>query len=188
MSWSIVRADNRCLEQRDTVRVVEWTFRHWTPFNGLTAGEASSPGYRHAIDPSSVHRMLSTFSRWETSSPYGKSDFVCCRSHVATGLCLVQDMLRAGRRSPSPRRPEPRHEPSRLPGLLCQSEIYCGLLRRQGVVLRHRELTGVRFRHHGVGPVGAHRSLATVTLVPNVGCGANLSGRRAFFPTGGTGR
>jgi hypothetical protein len=50
MSWSIVRADNRCLEQRDTVRVVEWTFRHWTPFNGLTAGEASSPGYRHAIE------------------------------------------------------------------------------------------------------------------------------------------
>jgi hypothetical protein len=32
--------------QRDTVRVVElriddWTFRHWTPFNELTAGEAS---------------------------------------------------------------------------------------------------------------------------------------------------
>jgi hypothetical protein len=41
--------------QRDTVRVVElkidnWTFRHWTPFNELTAGEASSPGYRHAIE------------------------------------------------------------------------------------------------------------------------------------------
>jgi hypothetical protein len=41
--------------QRDTVRAVElkidnWTFRHWTPFNELTAGEASSPGYRHAIE------------------------------------------------------------------------------------------------------------------------------------------
>ena len=41
--------------QRDTVRVVKlqidnWTFRHWTPFNELTAGEASSPGYRHAIE------------------------------------------------------------------------------------------------------------------------------------------
>ena len=41
--------------QRDTVRVVElridgWTFRHWTPFNELAAGEASSPGYRHAIE------------------------------------------------------------------------------------------------------------------------------------------
>jgi len=41
--------------QRDTVRVVElrmpaWTFRHWTPFSELTAGEAASPGYRHAIE------------------------------------------------------------------------------------------------------------------------------------------
>jgi hypothetical protein len=40
--------------QRDTVRVIElrmapWVFRHWTPFNELTPGEASSPGYRHAI-------------------------------------------------------------------------------------------------------------------------------------------
>jgi hypothetical protein len=41
--------------QRDTVRIVElrlaeWTFRHWTPFNELTRGEAASPGYRHAIE------------------------------------------------------------------------------------------------------------------------------------------
>jgi hypothetical protein len=41
--------------QRDTVRVIElrrdtWVFRHWTPFNELTSGEASSPGYRHAIE------------------------------------------------------------------------------------------------------------------------------------------
>jgi hypothetical protein len=41
--------------QRDTVRVVElrigaWTFRHWTPFNDLVPGEASSPGYRHAVE------------------------------------------------------------------------------------------------------------------------------------------
>ena len=41
--------------QRDTVRLVElrfalWVFRHWTPFNDLHAGEASSPGYRHAIE------------------------------------------------------------------------------------------------------------------------------------------
>ena len=33
-----------------------------------------------SIDPSSAHRMLSTFSPWDTSSPYGKSGFVCCRS------------------------------------------------------------------------------------------------------------
>jgi len=41
--------------QRDTVRVIElrlaeWTFRHWTPFSDLNAGEAASPGYRHAIE------------------------------------------------------------------------------------------------------------------------------------------
>jgi hypothetical protein len=48
--------DQGALEiQRDTVRVVElrlagWIFRHWTPFNELPAGEAASPGYRHAIE------------------------------------------------------------------------------------------------------------------------------------------
>ena len=41
--------------QRDTVRVVElrigaWIFRHWTPFNDLAPGEASSSGYRHAVE------------------------------------------------------------------------------------------------------------------------------------------
>jgi hypothetical protein len=41
--------------QRDTVRLTElrmgdWAFRHWTPFNELGRGEASSPGYRHAIE------------------------------------------------------------------------------------------------------------------------------------------
>ena len=41
--------------QRDTVRLIElrigaWTLRHWTPFNDLVPGEASSPGYRHAIE------------------------------------------------------------------------------------------------------------------------------------------
>jgi len=41
--------------QRDTVRLIElrtgpWTFRHWTPFNDLLPGEASSPGCRHAIE------------------------------------------------------------------------------------------------------------------------------------------
>ncbi len=48
--------DQGALEvQRDAVRVVElrmdaWTLRHWTPFNELPAGEAASPGYRHAIE------------------------------------------------------------------------------------------------------------------------------------------
>ncbi len=41
--------------QRGTVRVVELRigaeiFRHWTPFNDLAPGEASSPAYRHAIE------------------------------------------------------------------------------------------------------------------------------------------
>jgi hypothetical protein len=26
-----------------------WRFAHWTPFNALALGQASSPGYRHAL-------------------------------------------------------------------------------------------------------------------------------------------
>lgn len=41
--------------QRDLVRVVTleqapWVIHHWTPFNELQCGEASSPGYRHAVE------------------------------------------------------------------------------------------------------------------------------------------
>ncbi|MDJ0389162.1 hypothetical protein QMO56_13650 [Roseomonas sp. E05] len=40
--------------QRDAVRLVtlrtgEWVLEHWTPFNELQPGDASSPGYRHAV-------------------------------------------------------------------------------------------------------------------------------------------
>lgn len=40
--------------QRDAVRVVtlhggEWRLEHWTPFSEIEPGEASSPGYRHAL-------------------------------------------------------------------------------------------------------------------------------------------
>jgi hypothetical protein len=33
-----------------TLRMEPWTFTHWTPFSDLSSGEASSPGYRHAIE------------------------------------------------------------------------------------------------------------------------------------------
>ena len=33
-----------------TLRVGPWALRHWTPFNDLASGEASSPGYRHALE------------------------------------------------------------------------------------------------------------------------------------------
>ncbi len=41
--------------QRDSVRLTalrigNWVFEHWTPFNELMSGEASSPGYRHALE------------------------------------------------------------------------------------------------------------------------------------------
>ena len=41
--------------QRGAVRLITlqtgpWTLTHWTPFNELAAGEASSPGYRHALE------------------------------------------------------------------------------------------------------------------------------------------
>ena len=32
------------------LRIGAWVFRHWTPFNDLTPGEASSPGYRRAVE------------------------------------------------------------------------------------------------------------------------------------------
>src|SRR5580692_10596122 len=50
-----LREHGHLLSQRDVVRVIElrlgvWIFQHWTPFNELAADEASSPGYRHAIE------------------------------------------------------------------------------------------------------------------------------------------
>ena len=50
----ILRERGSLLSQRDVVRVIElrlddWIFRHWTPFNDLAPEEASSPGYRHAV-------------------------------------------------------------------------------------------------------------------------------------------
>ena len=41
--------------QRGPVRLVvlrtaPWAIEHWTPFNDLSPGEASSPGYRHALE------------------------------------------------------------------------------------------------------------------------------------------
>ena len=41
--------------QRDAVRLTElrmdgWAFRHWTPFNEIGVEEASSPGYRRAVE------------------------------------------------------------------------------------------------------------------------------------------
>jgi hypothetical protein len=50
-----LRRDGVLEVQRDTVRLVElrvdpWIFRYWTPFNALFPEEASSPGYRHAVE------------------------------------------------------------------------------------------------------------------------------------------
>jgi hypothetical protein len=41
--------------QRGPVRVIAmqlgpWLFNHWTPFQDLSPEEASSPGYRHALE------------------------------------------------------------------------------------------------------------------------------------------
>jgi hypothetical protein len=48
--------DRGALEtQRGAVRLVSlrigpWAFEHWTPFADLAPGEASPPGYRHAVE------------------------------------------------------------------------------------------------------------------------------------------
>lgn len=36
--------------RRITLSMDPWSFSHWTPFKALSSGEASSPGYRHAIE------------------------------------------------------------------------------------------------------------------------------------------
>ena len=51
----IVRERGTLEVQRDTVRLIAlemgpWVFNHWTPFNALAPEEASSPGYRHALE------------------------------------------------------------------------------------------------------------------------------------------
>jgi hypothetical protein len=51
----LVRERGTVERQHDVVRVTTlhmegWSFEHWTPFNALSSGEASSPGYRHALE------------------------------------------------------------------------------------------------------------------------------------------
>ena len=51
----LVRERGTVEVQRGAVRLTvlelgPWVFHHWTPFNDLPPSEASSPGYRHAIE------------------------------------------------------------------------------------------------------------------------------------------
>jgi hypothetical protein len=51
----LVRQDGQLEVQRGLLRMVTWEqapwiIHHWTPFNELQPGEASSPGYRHAVE------------------------------------------------------------------------------------------------------------------------------------------
>ena len=51
----LVREGGRLEVQRGPIRLLTlertpWVIHHWTPFNDLQPGEASSPGYRHAIE------------------------------------------------------------------------------------------------------------------------------------------
>jgi hypothetical protein len=52
---SLVREHGIVEVQRGSVRLTAlkigaWLLYHWTPFNDLSPDEASSPGYRHAIE------------------------------------------------------------------------------------------------------------------------------------------
>jgi hypothetical protein len=51
----LIRNQGRQEVQRDTVRLTSlqldpWLFNHWTPFSELSPEQASSPGYRHALE------------------------------------------------------------------------------------------------------------------------------------------
>jgi len=59
----LLRQDGTVEVQRDVVRLTElrirdWVFRFWTPFNELGREEASSPGYRHAIERQRSRKSL----------------------------------------------------------------------------------------------------------------------------------
>lgn len=50
----IVRENGTLESQVGSLRLITltmgpWIFNHWTPFNDLIPGQASSPGYRHAL-------------------------------------------------------------------------------------------------------------------------------------------
>lgn len=50
----VVRERGRLQIQRGALRLIvfengPWIVNHWTPFNALSPEEASSPGYRHAL-------------------------------------------------------------------------------------------------------------------------------------------
>ena len=52
---ALVREHGALELQRGPVRLVAlrtgpWAVEHWTPFGELSPGEASSPGYRHALE------------------------------------------------------------------------------------------------------------------------------------------
>ena len=62
----VVRGRGMLELQRGLVRLVAlrtgpWTIEHWTPFGELSPDEASSPGYRHAVER----------QRAEPDLPYG---------------------------------------------------------------------------------------------------------------------
>lgn len=51
---TVVRARGRLQMQHGPLRLIvfesdPWVVNHWTPFNALSAEEASSPGYRNAL-------------------------------------------------------------------------------------------------------------------------------------------
>jgi hypothetical protein len=59
----LVRARGLVEVQRGALRLITlrtgpWTVTHWTPFNDLAPDEASSPGYRHALERQQVGSVL----------------------------------------------------------------------------------------------------------------------------------
>jgi len=59
----LVRHHGHLEVQRDRVRLITleqppWVIHHWTPFNDLQPEEASSPGYRHALERQHASRDL----------------------------------------------------------------------------------------------------------------------------------
>ena len=73
----LVRERGTVETQRGPVRLIvletgAWIFNHWTPFNELSVGEASSPGYRHALERQHMRPDLPYgFDVWHDSKVLG---------------------------------------------------------------------------------------------------------------------
>jgi len=92
----LVRRNGMLEVQRDVVRVMmlrtgKWLIEHWTPFNDLSPEEASSPGYRHALQRQrTVPELPYGLDVWHSGAR------VLSVLWADSGICKVVEFRRGG--------------------------------------------------------------------------------------------